>query len=289
MNTRVRKPTLLHLLALSAAVLGAGLVAGFAAIPASAAVKLSLVKTKPETLIGADAETIYSGAKVIWIECPGNSRTLMAGWTNAGAPVHSVFSHGFADTGMLGIGALRPAKTKKIRAIGLCAKGSFAAVAKEVSGSKVTCSARQLALGMPIDGGPILDAPVASVPVGKRAWSTTGQGEYARSKAICVAASAFKKVKLVKRTARFALGKPSTALSATCARGTRPIAWGFEAGTLDQNALTKPGYDPMSVPFVAAATPKGARGWALTFATPDGAGARTSTSLALHVTCAQPR
>lgn len=289
MNARVRKPKLLRMLAVSAAVFGASLVAGSAAVPASAAVKLSLVKTKPETLIGADAEAIYSGAEVIWIECPGSSRTLMAGWTNAGAPIHSVFSHGFEGTGMLGIGALRPAKTKKIRAIGLCAKGSFAAVAKEVSGPKVTCSARQLALGMPIDGGPFLDAPVASVPVGKRAWSTTGQGEYARSKALCVAASAFKQVKLVKRTAKFALGKRSTALRASCARGSQPIAWGFEAGTLDQNALTKPGYDPMSVPFIAAATPKGARGWSLTFATPDGAAARSSTSLALHITCAQPR
>ena len=44
----------------------------------------------------------------------------------------------------------------------------------------------------------------------------------------------------------------------------------------------------MTTPYVAASPPNGARGWALTFRTPDGACARSGTSLALHLVCAKP-
>jgi hypothetical protein len=253
-----------------------------------AAVKLSVVKSKPFPVSSGDDDYRYAFEGYEWIECRGSDRALTIGWTDAHAPMALLYSHTWDSDGNLGLGLTRPAKTTRVRGVVVCAKGRFKAATKTSAGT-VRCSKRQLALGIPIDGGPLLSAPVASRPAGKHGWRTSGQGSRASSKAICVASSAFKRVKLVKRKARFKPGKAATVVKASCARGTRPISWGFEAGTLPANEFRRAeDSEGMTVPYVAASLPKGARGWALTFRTPDGAAARTGTSLALHLVCAKP-
>ena len=275
------------LLALAAA----GALAATLATAAPAAVKLSVVKSKPFTVSAGDGDYRFAFENYRWVECHGSDRALTIGWTDARAPMALIYSHTWNSDGNLGFGTTRPAKTTRVRGVVVCAKGGFKAKAKIKAGT-LKCSKRQLALGIPIDGGPLLSSSVASRPVGKHAWLTTGQGTGASSKAICVAASAFKRVNLVKRKARFKPGSAKAVVKATCARGTRPISWGYEAGTLPSNEFRLPedidGTNVMTSPYVAASLPKGARGWALTFRTPDGAGARSGTSLAIHLVCAKP-
>jgi hypothetical protein len=270
-----------------------GALAATMTTPASAAVKLSVVKSKPFTVSAGEGDYRFAFEEYEWVECHGSDRALTIGWTDAHAPMALIYSHTWNDDGNLGFGTTRPAKATRVRGVVVCAKGKFKADAKiNLRADTVKCSKRQLALGIPIDGGPMLSSPVASRPAGKHAWLTTGEGADASAKAICVAASAFKRVKLVKRKAQFKPGSAKAVVKASCARGTRPISWGYEAGTLPSNELLRPEdideVEGMTAPYVAASLPSGARGWALTFRTPDGARARSGTSLALSLVCAKP-
>ncbi len=288
MHARVRKgsdrrPAVLLLALAAVAVLAASLAAA-----APAAVKLSVVKSKPSAVAAGNEESVFTFEGYEWVECRGSDRALTIGWTDVRAPMALLYSHTWDSDGNLGLGLTRPAKATRVRGVVVCAKGGFKASSESASGT-VKCAANQLALGIPIDGGPLLSSPVASVPAGKRAWRTSGQGDSARAKAICVAASAFKQVKLVKRTASFKQGAATAVVKASCAAGARPISWGFEAGTLPSNEFRRPGStEGMTVPYVASSLPSGGRGWALSFRTPDGAAAKTSAALALHLVCAKP-
>ena len=182
-------------------------------------------------------------------------------------------------------------RSASIRAHALCAKGPVGAKAKDgASGAtSVSCPSGKLAIGAPISFGPYWDHAIASKPDGTRGW-TNDEGGYGTAKVVCVSARAFGDVKAVRRAARFKLGSQTATVSATCAGGRRPISWGFEAGLIDQNTWrSSEGSGVMAVPFVATSKPKGGAGWTLTFATPDGAGARTAASVALDLTCATPR
>ncbi len=251
--------------------------------------KLSWTTSKPVTLVGGkQAGTEYSSDRIVWFECRGKATAVMTGWSGPGAPIALIYSHVIESSRMMGLAVRRPMSSGRFQGRALCLSGAKASTEERDSGT-VTCAARQIAIGVPIDSGPYWNEPVASVPVGARGWTTSGQGKYGRSKVVCVPASAFRKVKRIKQTASFPAGKATASVSATCKDGRRPISWGFEVGVLPQNSWASTQSSvTMSVPFISASLPRGKAGWKLTFATPDGAAAKTSTPLALHVTCAVP-
>lgn len=251
--------------------------------------KLSWTSSKPVTLVGSkQAGFEYSSDQIVWFECRGKATAVMTGWSGPGAPIALIYSHLIETNRTMALAVRRPMSGGRFQGRALCLGGAKVS-AEERSSGTVTCGAKQIAIGVPIDGGPYWTEPVASVPVGARGWVTTGQGTYGRSKVVCVPASAFRKVKRIEQSASFPVGKATASVSATCKGGRRPISWGFEAGVLAQN-LWKSSQSSvsMSVPFIKASLPRGKAGWKLTFATPDGTAAKTTTPLAVHVTCAKP-
>ena len=257
---------------------------------ATAATKLTWKKAKAERLIGTGPDGhAYAADQIVWLECKGRATAILSAWTGPKAPIAIVYSHLVKSDRMMGLAVRKPMRSGAFRARTLCLGGARA-VNRERSGGTVSCSRRQLAIGVPIDGGPYWTQPVSSRPVGARGWRIDGEGTYGRSKAICVPAKAFRKVARVRRAATFPAGKATATVRAACKGGRRPISWGFEVGALEDNIWRSPVSDTwMTVPFISASMPKGKAGWRLTFATPDGAPARTSTPLALHLTCAVPR
>ena len=260
-----------------------------AATAKPAKTKLTWTKTKAETLLGGQqGGTEYSSDRIVWLKCGGKATAIAAGWSGPKAPVALIYSHLIKTNRLMGLAVRRPMSGGRFQGRTLCLSGAKATTRENSSGT-VSCAAKQIAIGVPIDSGPYWIEPVASVPVGARGWVTTGQGTYGRSKVVCLPASALRKVKRIKQTASFPAGKATASVSATCTGGRQPIGWGFEVGVLPQNVWkSSQSSTPMSVPFISASLPQGKAGWKLTFATPDGAAAKTSTPLAVHVTCAKP-
>lgn len=255
----------------------------------ASAVTLSTAKARPVQIAGAGPATPYTTAETVWIECPRGGTPLMTGWSGVSAPISIVYSNNLVSSRTLGLGVRRPLEGGTLRATALCAEGPVAARTKESSSGTVSCSNGQLAIGVPIDGGPYWTRAVASMPVGTRGWRNS-EGGYARAKVICVAASAFRAVKTVTKRASLPAGARSATVTARCAGGSRPIGWGFEAGLLDGNRWSSPDSGVSNaVPYVASAKASGRAGWSLTFATPDGRRAAAAAPIVLGVTCAAPR
>lgn len=252
--------------------------------------KLTWTTTKPVKLLGGKQDGYeYNSDQIVWLECRGKATAVMAGWSATGAPVALIYSHLIMENRQMGLAVRRPMNAGRFQGRTLCLSGVKVKSSLTRDAGAVSCAAKQIAIGVPIDSGPYWLEPVSSVPVGARGWVTTGQGKYARSKVVCLPASAFRKVQRIRQTASFPAGKATASVSATCKGGRRPISWGFEAGVLPQNTWeSSDSAVAMSVPFISASLPRGKAGWKLTFATPDGATAKTSTPLALHVTCAKP-
>lgn len=256
---------------------------------ASATTKLSWAKAKPILLAGGESTgSVYSSGSIVWLECPGKATAVVAGWSGPKAPIAIVYSHLVESNRMMGLAVRTPMSGGKFRGRTLCLSGRRVTT-RESENGPVTCARRQIAIGAPIDGGPYWEEPLVAKPIGARGWLNSGQGKYARSKAICVPAKAFRKVQRIRRSATFPVGKATTTVKATCKRGRRPISWGFEAGPLPQNVWTSQLLAAkMAVPLISTSLPTGKAGWRLTFATPDGVGAKTATNLAIHLTCAVP-
>ena len=260
------------------------------ATAASAATKLSWKGVKPVTLQGGErSDTTYVSDGIVWLPCRGRATAVMVGFTGARVPVSMVYSHLVASDRQMAVAVRRPMAGGKFRARALCLSGARVTTADR-EGAPVSCAKRRIAIGVPIDAF-YWSEPVVSKPVGARGWTTTGQGASARSKVICVPEKAFRKVKRIKATARFPAGKATATVRATCKGGRRPISWGFEVGTMADNRWSSErSSTSMSTPFVYRSMPRGKAGWRLSFATPDGAPARSGgTPLALHLTCAVPR
>lgn len=256
---------------------------------ATAAVSLASTTARPVRIAGAGAATGYTTAESVWVECGAGATPLMLGWSGTRAAISTIYSNNLVSSRTLGVAVRRPLVGGTFRATALCARGPVAARTKESASGKVSCSASQLAIGVPIDGGPYWTRAVASIPVGTRGWRND-EGGYARAKVVCVAASAFKDVKVVTARGSLAAGARDGSVSAQCRGGSRPISWGFEVGALPGNTWSSPASSlVVSVPFVASATAKGRAGWSLTFATPDGKPAVAAVPLALAITCAAPR
>lgn len=267
------------------------------AAPAQAEVTLSYVRGPPMRLLGAQTpDREYDADTIAWLRCRGRAVPLMAGWTGGRAPVSMVYSHVLESSKQMAIGLRKPFKTTTVRGRLLCATGvrvttkTSQAVQRAVTvPQRVSCARGQLAIGVPLDGGLFARGPVASKPDGLRGWVNSELG-FARAKVVCVPARSFGSAALMRKAATFKPGKATATVTARCSGGRKPISWGYEAGTLDGNVWRSvESAGTMTVPFIAAAYPNGAAGWSLTFATPDGKPATSSTSLALHLTCATPR
>ncbi len=260
---------------------------------AAGTVKLSTVAAKAYPVAAANGPANqYDTDNRITLACKGKATALMAGWSGALAPVDVVTSQLVYKSPTLSVSLRRPMTAGTFRAVALCARGPLKAQQKigpSGDNSSVSCGARQLAIGLPISNGPYWAQPVASKPQGLRGW-VNSEGKYGRAAVICVAAGAFAKAQLVRQSATFSAGARTATVAAACTGGRRPISWGFEAGTLDQNIWRSvESSATMTAPFIAASKARGRSGWALTFATPDGAGARSATDIAIHLTCAIPR
>lgn len=271
----------------TAVVAATGLLA-VGATHASADVRLSF-KTGKQVRVVTTPDSQYASGETVWLSCPRKATPLMVGFSGVRAPVATIYANNLVSSRQLGIAIRRAAETSTFRSTALCATGVRVQV-RESATKSVSCSAQQLAIGVPIDSGAYQTEPFSSKPDGPRGWRVVGGGAYARAKAICVPASAFRSVTVVSKQATFATGSETTTVAAQCSGGRRPISWGYDAGVLEGNRWGAPGSSiAVNVPFVVASQARGRTGWALTFATPDGRPAASTAPIGVTVTCAIPR
>lgn len=268
---------------------------GGAAWAADAQAAVRLVKPKVFAVrapgpIGPDRVYDADGADMT-VVC--NARTgivpLLAGWSGLRSPVVRV---GWQWSGNFGILKIEPryamtATTHKPYA--LCAKGLAKPKLVKSSGTTASCG-RRLALGVPFSSSwPYTEQATYAKPDGLHRWQSR-TGDISTAEVLCVAPRAFKQVVNVRATARFKVGKVEASVTATCKGKRRPIAWGHEAEPMPDNTWqsVETVTTRLSVPFVSAAQPSGARGWKLTFRTADQLPAKQATKIAVHVTCGVP-
>lgn len=259
------------------------------AVPAVAQASITL-STKSNFAVKLPAPTsavdIYDVGEDATGFCKGGF-PIAAGWTGTQTIVSSIV-YRTGDNPYFSLDLRRPMTAGSFKAISLCAKGKgLGATVKTGSGQTVSCG-KKLAIGIPAASTwPYEESPIVAEPNGPKGWryvQTRGTPS-----AVCVNASAFGKVKVVKKTARFAVGSNVVTFSATCPGGRRAIGWGYSADVMDQNVWESADTDSkVAVPFVSASMPNGT-GWKLTFTTPDQKAAKTAGSVGLNVTCAVPQ
>jgi hypothetical protein len=272
--------------------LALGATVAIAAAAPAAAVTLKTVKGFPTKLDGAvSSDRVYDVEFDVSVFCGGQSGTpIAAGWTDAGVLIHSIDDQYDSVNDYLEISPRLPMKTATIRPWAICAKGAVKATVKTAKGKGPVNCGSKLAIGMPLSSTwPYNDErAVVSKPVGKHKWST--DAPFSDTRAVCVAASAFGKVKAIKRTASFAAGRTSAKVSATCPGARRPIAWGYSAPLMTGNTWESSESDSaLAVPFVSGSAPKGKQGWSLVFRTPDAKPAAAAAQVGIHLTCAVPK
>ncbi len=270
-------------------VCGAFLVAGVSAASA-AKLKLTTENAPSKRVSGGGRNVPYGSGETVWAGCKSKGTPLMLGWSGVRAPVAIMYSNNLKVANILGFAIRNPLdRSATVRTKVLCARGAVKAKIKDGTSGRVSCSAGRIAIGVPIDGGPYWTESVYSVPDGTRGWRTSS-GKSGRAKVICVAASAFRSVKVVRKRSQFRVGATETRVTAKCRSGSRPISWGFEAGVQTGNAWNTPATGPtISVPFITSSKSTGKTGWSLVFSTPDGKPATGHTEIGLAITCAKPR
>ena len=273
------------------ALAGAAIVAGLASPPAgAAAVKITKARASSvEAPAGTSADRVYDvdGADAT-AYCGTQGTPIMVGWTGLRSPVDEVRVR--ADGNYASVETRKAMTATRVRASALCARGPLRASVVTPDGTTASCGAK-LALGIPVrTSWPYAESAVAVRADGTRRWRVTGPVGW-RAAAVCVSARAFKRVTTRSATASFRPGQVESTVAATCPSGRRPIAWGHEAdpaiGNLWQSSESRD--TRLSVPFISAAQASGARGWRLTFRTPDQQPAVAGSRIAVHLTCATPR
>lgn len=232
---------------------------------------------------------VYDVGEDAPVSCKVGAVPLAVGWSGVATIAPSARYTLDGDRPYVTLDLRRPMTAGTFRANAICAKGKgLGAKLKTASGERVSCG-KKLAIGVPLaTTWPYVELPVTAVPDGPKAFRYV-QPPRGVATAICVNASAFSQVKVVKKTAAFAVGSKTASVSATCAGQRRPIGWGYEAPTMDQNVWdSSDTTSKLSVPFISASTPSGAKGWKLTFTTPDQLPAKTAATVGLNVTCAVP-
>lgn len=280
--------------ALAAAALVAIGATGVAAADAAAAVTLKKSKAfAVRAPAAATPDRVYDadGAEMSVVCDPrrAGSAPLLVGWSGLRSPVGTVDWSWAGGFGLLRIRPRYALTATTQRPYALCAKGLPRPRVVTGRGDTVSCG-RSLALGVPFSSTwPYTEQAVYAKPDGPRRWKAR-TGDRSSARALCVAARAFKQVANVRAAARFKVGRVETSVTATCKGGRRPIAWGHEADPMPSNTWqsVETLSIRLSVPFVSAAQPAGARGWKLTFRTADQLPAQQATKIAVHVTCAVP-
>ena len=107
---------------------------------------------------------------------------------------------------------------------------------------------------------------------------------------MCVSRAAFKRVSTVRATGSFNPGSVTATVSASCKGGRRVLAWGYEASPLAGNTWRSADTSSArSTPFVGDALPTaGAKGFRVTFRTPDNAPATAAAPVTVFVKCGAP-
>lgn len=252
-------------------------------------VKLANVKGFEFPLTGAQSpQDVYDVYERSSVSCGKKGTPLAAGWSNAGAIVSSVRTVFESSSPYLELSTRRPMTSGKLRPFAICAKGPVRATVATKPSGEVSCS-KKIAIGVAVTSTwPYSEQAAIAKPISKSSWQTSAP--YSASTAVCVASKAFAKVKTVRRTAAFASGKRTASVTAKCAGKRRPIGWGYEAPTMEGNAWASADTPSrLTVPFIAASTPKGKKSWTLSFQTPDGKGAAAAAQVGIHLTCAVPR
>jgi hypothetical protein len=232
---------------------------------------------------------VYDVGEDSSVSCKGGGVPLAVGWSGVATIVDRATYYLDGDNPYARLELRRPMTAGSFRPLAICAKGKgLGAKVKTSSGERVSCG-NKLPIGVPMDSTwPYSEQPIVAAPDGLKAWHYV-QPPQGRATAICVNAGAFSQVKVVKKTAAFAVGAKTASVSATCAGQRRPVGWGYEAPTMDQNVWDSlDTTSKRSVPFISASTPSGAKGWKLTFTTPDQLPEKTAATVGLNVTCAVP-
>lgn len=277
-----------------AALVAALLSTAVLAVPVAhaAGVSISIKKGPPITRVAQpDYDSLYSSptTESMTASCGRGQSAIGAGWSGAGTFVGGADARaGQEDT--RGYVDLDPRETLiagKTRALAICADRSVGAVPRTSTGTTVKCGAGRLALGLAAPNGtPYESGPAEARATSRSTWTST-LGDGAGAIAVCVKASAFKRVTTVAKTGAFAAGSAAATITAACTGGRRPIGWGVELPAMPGNAYQASGIRNKRVtPFPATSAPSGASGWKAVFRTADFKAAAAAATVTLHLTCA---
>lgn len=218
--------------------------------------------------------------------CPNGAVPLTVGWKGAGLFVARIDVN-LRIRGYFDLDGRDTWIAASTRGVARCARGPVKVSIKKRSGAgTVSCGAR-LALGVPFtSSGPFQDGAGSSAPVGIRRWrSTMAESD---TQALCVTRSAFRSVKIVKRSATFAAGALTATVTTACPRKHTAISWGVDLPAMEGNAYSPSGItNRRTAPWVSTSAPRGS-GWTVTFRTADALPAAAAATLTTHVTCAVP-
>ena len=258
--------------------------------PSALGAKVSLTTTTgfPSVTKAVSSDNYYSS----WTTndptafCPNGAVPLTVGWKGAGLFVARIDVNlrirGYFD--LDGRDTWIPAST---RGIARCARGPVKATLKKRSGAGTVSCGSKLALGIPFTStGPFQDRAASSAPAGIKRWRSTMSDS--DTQALCVTRSAFRAVKVVKKSRTFAAGRPTATVSTSCPKRHKAISWGVALPLMEGNAYSPSGItNRRTTPWVSTSVPKGS-GWKVTFRTADGQPAAAPAKVTTYVTCAVP-
>jgi hypothetical protein len=241
-----------------------------------------------------DHDRLYSSdtTETMTAVCRRGESAIGAGWSGAGTFVGGAYARpGEKDTrGYVSLDPRETAIAGRTRALAICADTSVGATSRTSKGTTVNCGAGRLALGVVAPNGtPDESGPAEARATSESTWtSTLGDGQGAI--AVCVKASAFKRVTTVTKTGAFAAGSPTATVTAACTGGRRPIGWGVGLPAMPGNTYKASGtLNKRVAPFPSTSAPSGASGWKTVFRTADFKPAAAAATVTLQLTCAVPR
>lgn len=268
------------------------------ALPAVAdAAKVKLSK-RTGTSVEAKAPSGFDGQYVTSANddptafCRNKRKMLTAGWGGAGGFVGRIDVSADNVVGDFMRLDQRVTLTGKLRPLAICASGPVKRSIKRSKSGTVRCGSGKLTLGLAApNGSPFQTAAAVAKPNSSATSFENNLGDDDKeAAAICVGKSAFRSVKVSKKSARFKVGSQTATVNVTCAGKRRPISWGYEADVMEQNTYRESGITNVrTTAFPSVSQPRGSRGWQVKFQTADLQGAKTAAQVTAYVTCAIPR
>lgn len=224
--------------------------------------------------------------------CRNGRKLLTAGWGASGGFVGRIdvrLDNRLGDYMDLD---QRNTLTGKMRPIAICASGPVKRTIKRSKSGTVRCGSGKLTLGLAApNGSPFQTAAAVAKPNSSATRFENNLGDDDKeAAAICVGKSAFKSVKVAKKSTTFKVGSETATVNVTCPGKRRPISWGYEAAVMEQNTYRESGITNVrTTAFPSISQPRGSRGWQMRFQTADLEGAKTDAKVTAYVTCAIPR